>query len=104
MKGAAGDEQDMVGLQRTVFGRDRRPFDQRKKVALHAFATNRTSADVADSDLVDLVQEDDAVRFGIGKRDAIDVVRIDALVRFLFGQPRESVRYLELAALARRLA
>jgi hypothetical protein len=41
MERARGDEQDMVGLHRPVFGRDGRAFDQRQQVALHAFARHR---------------------------------------------------------------
>jgi hypothetical protein len=40
VKRARRDEQDVVGLHRPVFGRDRRAFDQRQQVALHAFAAD----------------------------------------------------------------
>ena len=89
---ARGDEQDVVGLQRPVFGRDRRPFDQRQQVALDALAADRAAAHVADRDLVDLVEEDDAVGLGIGQRDAVDVVGVDALVGLLVGQPLRTRR------------
>ena len=38
MERAGGDEQDVVGLDRAVLGRDRGAFDQRQQVALHALA------------------------------------------------------------------
>ena len=98
---ARGDEQDVVGLERPVFGRDRGPLDQRQQVALDALAADRSAAHVADRDLVDLVEEDDAVGLGVGERDAVDVVGVDALVGFLLGQPRERVGHLQLAPLAR---
>ncbi len=62
MESAGSDEQHMVGLDRTIFGRNLGPFDQRQQIALHAFTADigadpfRTGAD-----LVDLVDEDDAV-------------------------------------------
>jgi ATP-dependent HslUV protease ATP-binding subunit HslU len=46
----------MVGLERPVFGRDGRSFDQRQQVALDALAADRPAADVADGDLVDFVR------------------------------------------------
>ena len=84
---ARGDEQDMVGLQRPIFGRDRRPLDQRQQVALDALAADRSAADVADRDLVDLVEEDDPVRLGIGQSGAVDVVGVEPFVGLLVGQP-----------------
>ena len=88
---AAGDEQDMVGLDRPIFGRDRRSFDQRQQVALDAFAADRAAANVADRDLVDLVEEDDPVGLGIGQRDAGHIVLVDALVGLFLDQLPEGV-------------
>ena len=72
MERAGRDEQDMVGLHRAVFGGDRGPLDQGQQVALDAFAADAAAAHVADRDLVDLVEEDDAIGFGIRQRDAGD--------------------------------
>ena len=55
-------------LSGPVLGRDRRPLDQRQEVALDALAADRAAAHVADRDLVDLVEEDDPVGLGVGKR------------------------------------
>jgi hypothetical protein len=45
MERAGGDEQDVIGLHRPVFGRNRRALDQRQQVALHALrATGRPAA------------------------------------------------------------
>ena len=67
MEGARGDEQDVVGLHRPVLGRDRRALDQRQQVALHALAADIAAvAALAGADLVDLVEEDDAVVLGRG--------------------------------------
>ena len=41
---ARGDEQDMVGLHRAMLGGDRRAFDQRQQIALHAFARDVAAA------------------------------------------------------------
>ena len=38
VEGAGGDEQDVVGLDRSVFGIDRSPFDDGQDVALDPFA------------------------------------------------------------------
>ena len=65
VEGAAGDEQDVVGLDRAVLGRDGGALDQRQQVALHALAADvRTHAALARADLVDLVEEHDAVLLG----------------------------------------
>ena len=40
VEGAAGDEQDVVGLDRTMLGRDGCPLDQGQQVALHALAAD----------------------------------------------------------------
>ena len=62
MKRAGGDEQDVVGLHRSVLGVDGGALDQRQQVALHAFARHVGAAQAfAAGDLVDLVEEDDAV-------------------------------------------
>ena len=52
----------MVGLDRAVLGGNGRAFDQRQQIALHALAADIGAARVgAGADLVDLVDEDDAV-------------------------------------------
>ena len=64
MERAGRDEQDVVGLDRSVLGRDRGALDERQEVALHALAGHaraHTAPFRADSDLVDLVQKHDAV-------------------------------------------
>ncbi len=77
----------MVGLDRAVFGRDRGALDQRQEVALDAFAADRSAAHVADRDLVDLVEKDDAVLFGIGQRDAGDIVLVEPGVLLFLDEP-----------------
>src|SRR5690606_29867539 len=64
VEGAGGDEEDVIRLDRPVFGGDRRALDERQEVALHALARDaRAHAAVARGDLVDLVDEDDTVVF-----------------------------------------
>ena len=94
----------MVGLHRPVFGGDRGALDQRQQVALHALAGDRAAAHVGDRDLVDLVEEDDAVRLGVLERGAVDVVGVEALVLFLLDQFVPGVGDAQLALLARLLA
>ena len=40
MEGARGNEQDVVGFDRAVLGRNGRAFEQRQQIALDAFARN----------------------------------------------------------------
>ncbi len=74
VEGTRSDEQDMVGLDRPVLRRDRGAFDQWQEVALHPFAadigTAAAGAFAAPADLVDFVDEDDAVLLGRGGRFA----------------------------------
>jgi len=41
------------------------PYLVAQQIALDAFAADRAAAHVGDRDLVDLVEEDDAVRLGV---------------------------------------
>ena len=62
MERAGGDEQDVVGLDRAMLGRNGGAFDQRQQVALHALARDVAAMTVlAYAYLVDLVEEHDAV-------------------------------------------
>ena len=87
VKSARRDEQDVVCFHSTVFGRYSRSLDQRQKVALHALAADvGTLAFGARADLVDLVEEDDAILLhGI---DGLlnDLVLIEKLVRLFCHQ------------------
>ena len=62
MEGARTDEENVIGLHGSMLGGDRRPLDERQQIALHPFAGD-IGADplVPGGDLVDLVDEDDAV-------------------------------------------
>ena len=77
MERARGDEQDVVGLHRAVLGRHGGALDQGQQVALHALARNlaAAAATLAGADLVDLVEEHDAV--------VLDLA--DGLLHHLFG-------------------
>ena len=78
VKRARRDEQDVVGLDHPVLRRDRRAFDERQQVALHALARHVGAVRVgARGDLVDLVDEDDAVLLGRCERARLDVVVVD---------------------------
>ena len=66
----------MVGAHGPVLGRDRGALDQGQEVALHALAADiRPLAPFAGGDLVDLVEEDDAVLL-----DRLDRLAPDALL------------------------
>src|SRR5690606_12618994 len=60
VKGARGNEQDVIGPHHTVFGGDGGAFYQRQQVPLHALAGDVAAtalAFAARGDLVDLIQE-----------------------------------------------
>ena len=72
MECARGNEQYMVGFDRTVFRADRCAFDQRQQVALNAFAADIAATGfLPRSHLVDLVKEHDAVLFNRLKRQGL---------------------------------
>ena len=87
VEGARGDEQDVVGLDRAVFGADGRTFDQRQQVALHAFAADVAALHVlALGDLVDFIDEDDAVLLAGGDGLGADLVFVDQLAGFFLDE------------------
>lgn len=104
MESARRDEQDMVGLERAIFGRDRRALDQRQQVALHAFAADRSATHIADRNLVDLVQENDAILLGAGDGDARDIILVQTLVLLFLDQLVPGIGDAQLAALLLILA
>ena len=107
VEGARGNEQDVVGLDRTMLGRDRGAFNQWQKIALHALAADvGPLAFGACADLVDLVEKHDAAVFDSVNGILDDLFLIEELVAFLrqqdivtglhvhapgFGTPAESL-------------
>ena len=88
----------MVGLHRAVLGRHRGAFDQRQQVALHALARDvRAEGLLAARHLVDLVDEHDAVLFGIGERLDLELVLVDEFAGLLVGEELESLAHLQFA-------
>jgi len=67
---ARRDEQHVIGLDHAVLGRHGRAFDERQKIALHALPRRRSAPckPFAGGDLVDLVDEHDAVLLGRSER------------------------------------
>ena len=84
MEGARSDEQDEVGPYRAVLGVDLGALDQRQQVALHALAAD-VGADPlgACADLVDLVDEDDAVLLDGADRLGHHLLLVEQLVALL---------------------
>ena len=72
MKRAGRDEQHMIRLHRPVLGRDGGAFNQRQQIALHPLAGDIAAAHPAfagaRTNLVNLIQEHDAIGFNIGER------------------------------------
>ena len=96
MEGAGGDEQDVVGFDRSVLGRHRGPFDQWQKVALHALAAD-VAAEVAlaGGDFVDLVEKDDAVVLNGGDRLVRHLFVVQQFVGFLVDQDLVGIADIE---------
>ncbi len=109
MERAGADEQHVVGLHRAVLCVHRRALDQRQQVALHAFAAHvATAAELAaGGDLVDLVDEDDAVLLDRFAGLAHDPLLVEELVALLAHQGLVGFGHRHLALLgapAERLA
>ena len=84
MECARGDEQDVVGLHRAVLGRDRRAFDQRQEIALHALARHvGAAAALTARNLVEFVEKHDAVLLHGLERLLHQCILIEQLVGFL---------------------
>ena len=74
----AADEQDVIGLDHAVLGRHRGALDQRQQIALHALAGRVGPGGFrAACDLVDLVQEDDAILLDVAQCPRLQVFVID---------------------------
>ena len=98
MEGTGTDEQHVVGLHRPILGGDGRAFDQRQQVALHAFAADRAATDFGiDRDLVNLVEEDDAVVLDPLDGGPGQVFLVDQVVGLFLDQLFVGVFDLELA-------
>ena len=104
MKRAGGDEEDVIRLHHAVLRVDRRPFDDRQQIALHAFARNVGAVRclLAPRDLVDLIEEDDAALFDALDCFARHILLIDELLRLLVDD--EVARVADANLLALRLA
>jgi hypothetical protein len=91
---AARDEEDVVGADDAVLGGDGGALDQRQQVALHALARNIGPLRLlAAGDLVDFVQEHDAVLLRIGQRLGLEVIVIDHARRLLVSEQPHCLRY-----------
>ena len=100
VKRAGGDEQDVIGPHHPVLGVDRRAFDDRQDVALHALAADVGAVRaLAAGDLVDLVEKDDAGLLDALDRGARDAVHVDQLLLFFRREVLERLGHLQLALL-----
>ena len=98
VEGAAGNEQDVVGLHHAVLGADRRSFDERQQVALDALTRHVGAVTVgAGGDLVDLVEEDDAVLLDHPQRLGFHLLVVHQLGGLLVGKQLHRFADLELA-------
>ena len=100
MERARGDEQHVVGLDHAVLGADGAALDQRQEVPLHALARHvRAHGLGAAADLVDLVDEDDAVLLRVRDRAGLELLLVDHARRFLVGERLERFADAQLARL-----
>ena len=90
----------MVRLHRPVFGRDGGALDQRQQVALHALAADVAAGAVGPArDLVDLVDEDDALVLGQQQRLGGQAFLIQQFVALLGDQRGHGVPDPQLGGL-----
>ncbi len=102
---ARGDEQDVVGLDHAQLGVDRAAFDQRQQVALYTLTGDIGAADIAAlGDLVDLIDEHDAVLFDRFQRLGLELFFIDQATGFFVAHHFQRFANLQLARLAFALA
>src|ERR1700730_2657911 len=100
MEGAGCDEQNMVGFDRSVFGRDRGAFDERKEIALHALARDiAAKTPFTRANLVDLIEKHNPIVFDLAKRLLNDLILIDHLVAFFDNERSLRVPYRHAARL-----
>ena len=104
MERAAGDKQDVVGLHRAILGGNCRPFDKGQQIALHAFTADRTATHIGYGDLVDFIEEHDAVGLRIGQSHPRHIVLIHPFFGFFVDQLVPGIGHLQLAPLFRRAA
>ena len=99
------DEQDVVRLDHPVLRVDGRAFHQRQQIALHAL-TRHLAATVftAAGDLVDLVEEHDAVLLDVGDGLVLELLFVQQLGRLFVDQQLERLGHLHLATMLLALA
>ncbi len=92
MKGAGGDEENVVRSYRTELARYRRSFDDREEISLHAFSADvGTRAATLAGHLIEFVEEDDAGLLRAKNGFTVQAVGIDEFSRFLIDQEGFSV-------------
>ena len=101
VEGARRDEQDVVGLHAAMLGGDGGALDQRQQVALHAFAADVGAQAMlaAAADLVDLVEEDDAVLLDRLERFGLHLLVVEQLVALLGDQHVVGIEHAHAARL-----
>src|ERR1035438_5913256 len=100
MECAGGDEEDVVGADHAVARVDGGSFNDGEDIALNAFAGDVGAvATLAAGNLVDFIEEDDAVGFDAVDCGAIDSVHIDEAAFFFLDQVVECVADFHFAFL-----
>ena len=100
VESACGDEQDMIRLDRTVFGIDRGALHDRQNIALHALAGYvRPRSAAAARHLIDFIQKYDAVLLRALDGLRIYRVHVDQILLLLGLQNLARLAHLHLAQL-----
>src|SRR6201999_2407831 len=87
VKSSGSDEQDVIRAYETVAGVNGGSLDDGQNIALHAFAADVWAvAAFASGDLVDFIEEDNAVRFDAVEGNARHLVHVDELLLFFLHQ------------------
>ncbi len=98
MKRAGRDEQHMIGLDRAVLGIHRAALHQGQQVALHALARHVSAHGfLAARDLVDFVDEHDAVLLGVLDGTQLQFLFVDHFRRFFIDEELQRLLDLDLA-------
>src|SRR6185437_5027546 len=93
-KRARPNKQNVIGFDWTISGADRRSFDDREKIPLHALSRHVGTNLVAPADdLVDLINEDDGPLLDLLDRAVHHLIPIDQLIGLFLNQ--EPARFLD---------
>jgi hypothetical protein len=99
---AAGDEQDVVGLDHAVLGRHGRAFDQRQQVALHALARHVGAVRLAAAAILSISSRNTMPFCStFAMRLRLQLLLVEELAGFLVGEQLHGLAIFSLRSLLR---